>query len=109
MSCARLPVPPLRPVKQYTTLKKGQDETRNYRLPNPARQPVQRAHPQHHPTDASAGRMEVHTLVVDVPDPRVDRLSAMFKPRKTIYAKVTYADIAGLEGTAQKRAFPARC
>jgi hypothetical protein len=42
--------------------------------------------------------MEVHTAVVDVPDARVDRLSAMFNPRKTIYAKVTYADIAGLEG-----------
>jgi GTP-binding protein YchF len=39
---------------------------------------------------------------VDVPDPRVDSLSAMFKPRKTIYAKVTYADIAGLEGGAAK-------
>ena len=49
------------------------------------------------PTTASAGRFEVHTAVVDVPDPRVDRLSEMFKPRKTIYAKVTYADIAGLE------------
>jgi len=54
------------------------------------------------PTHASAGRMEVRTHVVDVPDPRVDTLSAMFKPRKTIYAKITYADIAGLEGTAQK-------
>src|SRR5512142_1574864 len=54
------------------------------------------------PTTASAGRMEVHTAVVDVPDARVDRLSGMFKPRKTIYAKVTYADIAGLEeGTAK--------
>jgi len=50
------------------------------------------------PIAASAGRMEVHTGVVDVPDERVDKLSAMFKPRKTIYAKVTYADIAGLEG-----------
>jgi len=49
------------------------------------------------PTTASAGRIEVHTAVVDVPDPRVDKLSAMFKPRKTIYAKVTYADIAGLD------------
>ena len=49
------------------------------------------------PTTASAGRMEVHTAVVDVPDERVDRLSALFRPRKTIYAKVTYADIAGLE------------
>ncbi len=50
------------------------------------------------PTTASAGRIEVHTAVVDVPDPRVDKLSGMFKPRKTIYAKVIYADIAGLEG-----------
>jgi GTP-binding protein YchF len=54
------------------------------------------------PTTASAGRIEVHTAVVDVPDSRVDRLSAMFKPKKTIYAKVTYADIAGLEGGASK-------
>jgi GTP-binding protein YchF len=54
------------------------------------------------PTHASAGRMEVHTHVVDVPDPRVDTLSAMFKPRKTIYTKITYADIAGLEGSASK-------
>src|SRR4030042_5544882 len=51
------------------------------------------------PTTASAGRFEVHTAVVEVPDPRVTRLSEMFKPRKTIYAKVTYADIAGLEGS----------
>ncbi len=50
------------------------------------------------PITASAGRMEVHTAVVDVPDGRVDKLSAIFKPHKTIYAKVTYADVAGLEG-----------
>ncbi|MEW6094340.1 MAG: redox-regulated ATPase YchF [Chloroflexota bacterium] len=56
----------------------------------------------HAPTTASAGRIEVHTAVVDVPDPRVDKLSAIFKPKKTIYAKVTYADIAGLEGGAAK-------
>jgi ribosome-binding ATPase len=54
------------------------------------------------PTTASAGRIEVHTAVVDVPDPRVDKLSAMFKPRKTVYAKVTYTDIAGLEDGAAK-------
>jgi GTP-binding protein YchF len=59
----------------------------------------------HAPTTASAGRIEVHTAVVDVPDPRVDKLSAMFKPKKTIYAKVTYADIAGLEGGAAKSGF----
>jgi GTP-binding protein YchF len=54
------------------------------------------------PLSASAGRLEVHTAVVDVPDERMDRLAAMFKPRKTTYAKVTYADIAGLEGSASK-------
>lgn len=51
------------------------------------------------PVTTSGGRFEVHTGVVDVPDERVDRLSGMFKPKKTIYAKVTYADIAGLEGS----------
>ena len=54
------------------------------------------------PTTMSGGRVEVHTAVVDVPDERVDRLSTMFRPQKTIYAKVTYADIAGLEGSASK-------
>ena len=44
----------------------------------------------------------MHTAVVDVPDPRVDQLSAMFKPKKTIYAKVTYADIAGLDSGSAK-------
>jgi GTP-binding protein YchF len=54
------------------------------------------------PTGISAGKIEVRTAVVDVPDPRVDRLSSMFNPKKTIYAKVTYADIAGLEGGGNK-------
>jgi GTP-binding protein YchF len=54
------------------------------------------------PTTASAGRIEIHTAVVDVPDLRVDKLSGMFNPKKTVYAKVTYADIAGLEGGAAK-------
>src|SRR5450756_2427450 len=54
------------------------------------------------PTGIASGKIEVHTGVVDVPDNRVDRLSAMFKPKKTIYAKVTYADIAGLDGSASR-------
>jgi ribosome-binding ATPase len=56
----------------------------------------------HQPTTMSGGRFEVHTGVVDVPDARVDALSQIFRPQKTIYAKVTYADIAGLEGQADK-------
>jgi GTP-binding protein YchF len=54
------------------------------------------------PVAVSGGRFDVHTGIVDVPDERVDRLSAMFDPGKTTYAKVTYADIAGLEGSTAK-------
>ena len=46
---------------------------------------------------ATSGQFEVHTAVVNVPDARVDKLSAMYKPKKTIYANVTYADIGGLD------------
>lgn len=49
------------------------------------------------PTGQSmGGRFDVLTAVVDVPDPRVDVLSAMFKPKKTTYARITYTDVAGL-------------
>jgi len=51
------------------------------------------------PITTSGGRFEVHTGVVDVPDARLDRLNDMFKPKKKAYAKVVYADIAGLEGS----------
>jgi GTP-binding protein YchF len=50
----------------------------------------------------SSGRLDVHLAVVDVPDPRVDRLVELFKPRKTTYARVTYADITGLDGDSTK-------
>src|SRR5262249_38633581 len=53
----------------------------------------------------SGGRFEVNQAVVNVPDERVDKLSAMFNPRKTIYAQVTYADIAGLEEGSGKSGF----
>jgi GTP-binding protein YchF len=56
----------------------------------------------HQPTVRSSGRLDVHLAVVDVPDPRVDQLSALFKPQKTTYARVTYADITGLEGGTAK-------
>lgn len=54
------------------------------------------------PTGTATGKIEVHTAVVDVPDQRVDILSRMFNPKKTIYAKVTYTDIAGLDGSSGK-------
>ena len=45
----------------------------------------------------TSGQFEVHTAIVNVPDPRVDKLSAMYNPKKTIYTSVTYADIGGLD------------
>jgi ribosome-binding ATPase len=45
----------------------------------------------------SSGQFEVHTAVVNVPDTRLDQLSAMYKPKKTTYTSITYADIAGLD------------
>lgn len=57
------------------------------------------------PTIQSGGRFDVHTAVVNVPDPRVDRLAELYQPRKITYAKVTYSDIAGLEGSDRKTGF----
>lgn len=45
----------------------------------------------------SSGQFEVHTAVVNVPDTRIDRLSAMYNPKKTIYTTITFADIAGMD------------
>jgi GTP-binding protein YchF len=45
---------------------------------------------------ASGGRFEVHTAVIDVPDRRLEQVAALSNPEKIIFAKVTYADIAGL-------------
>ncbi|MBI5960503.1 MAG: redox-regulated ATPase YchF [Chloroflexi bacterium] len=51
-----------------------------------------------YPTDPfSSGQLEVHTAVVNVPDARLDRISAIYKPKKTTYATVTYTDIGGLD------------
>jgi ribosome-binding ATPase len=58
------------------------------------------------PVTVSGGRFDVHTAVVDVPDQRVEILSSLFHPKKITYAKVTYADIAGLEGGTRKAGFP---
>ncbi len=43
-----------------------------------------------------AGRAELHTGIARVPDPRVDRLSALFRPRKTTYASFEVVDLAGI-------------
>ncbi len=45
----------------------------------------------------ASGKLQVHTASVQVPDERIDLLTKMFNPRKTIYAQVIYNDIAGLQ------------
>ncbi len=55
------------------------------------------------PTGMLTAKIGVHNAVVDVPDPRLNRLSQMFKPKKTTYAKVNYADIAGLDGSTGRQ------
>ncbi len=42
------------------------------------------------------GRAELHTGVARVLDPRVDRLSALFRPKKTTYASFEVVDLAGI-------------
>jgi GTP-binding protein YchF len=43
------------------------------------------------------GRAELHTGIARVPDPRVDRLTELFKPKKTTYATFEVVDLAGIE------------
>ena len=38
------------------------------------------------------GKEEVHLGVIKVPDPRIDKLSAIFKPKKTTYAEIRFTD-----------------
>jgi ribosome-binding ATPase len=45
----------------------------------------------------STGQIEVHSEVVRVPDERVDKLSAMYKPKKTAYTSITFSDFGGLD------------
>jgi ribosome-binding ATPase len=44
-----------------------------------------------------AGRAELHTGIARVPDPRVDRLTVLFNPKKTTYATFEVVDLAGIE------------
>lgn len=50
----------------------------------------------------SSGRCQVQTAVVEVADPRVEALAALFKPRKTTRAHVQFNDISGVsKGAAE--------
>lgn len=44
------------------------------------------------------GKEEVHLGVIKVPDARIDKLSAIFKPKKTTYAEIRFTDFPPSEG-----------
>jgi len=53
---------------------------------------------------APAGGQVVPVLgTVSVPDPRVDWLSALYRPKKTTHAQVTYLDLQGMPGAQENR------
>ena len=51
---------------------------------------------------ASHNPKEAHIGVAKVPDDRLDRLSALFNPRKLVHASVEYADVAAIGKEALK-------
>lgn len=95
---------PAIPVRVYLTTSHGSRDTKMklgiIGLPQSGKTTLFNALTRATQPTGVTGKIEVHTAVVDVPDPRVDKLSAIFKPKKTIYAKVTYVDIAGLDGSS---------
>src|SRR5512136_771113 len=46
----------------------------------------------------AAGRGQVNLGAIKVPDPRIDKLSAMFHPKKTTFAEMRFVDVPGPAG-----------
>src|SRR5208282_5951272 len=51
---------------------------------------------------AYANPREAHLGVAKVPDDRLDRLAALYDPKRTIYASIEYADVAAIGQEALK-------
>ena len=49
-----------------------------------------------------SGDSHVHLGAIKVPDPRVDQLAAIYKPRKVTYAEIRFADLPGPRGKAME-------
>ena len=46
----------------------------------------------------ASGRGQVNLGAIKVPDPRIDKLSAMFRPKKTTFAEMRFVDVPGPAG-----------
>jgi hypothetical protein len=58
---------------------------------------------------ADSGPNRSNVAIVDVPDERVDRLSAVFHPKKTVYGRIELSDMDSIrEGDMKSEAIPAK-
>src|ERR1700741_3547966 len=46
--------------------------------------------------DEKSARSATHIGVARVPEPRIDQLAALYKPRKVTHATVEYVDVGGI-------------
>lgn len=53
---------------------------------------------------APAGKLESRRGVAEVPDPRLERLSSLYRPKRHVPATVSYVDVAPMERGAGRRA-----
>lgn len=58
-----------------------------------------------HLDPAAAAKVDAHLGIAKVPDERLDRCAALFKPKSTVHATIEFVDVAGLKkgasGTTQ--------
>jgi GTP-binding protein YchF len=50
-----------------------------------------------HLDPGAQGRSESHQAIVRVPDARLDRMTEVFKPKKTVHAVIEFVDVVGLQ------------
>ena len=53
--------------------------------------------------DEKAARGATHVGVARVPEPRIDQLAALYKPKKVTYATVEYVDVGGIVRATEKK------
>src|SRR5437773_8123054 len=56
-----------------------------------------------HAETGGFGGLELHIGVVKVPDDRLDRLAAIFRPKKVVQADVTYVDLPAPPASSEGR------
>jgi ribosome-binding ATPase len=50
-----------------------------------------------HLDPSALAKAEVHQAIVKIPDGRLDKLSALFSPKSTVYATIDFVDVVGLK------------